>query len=249
MNKHLLHIISLLIILLNLNSCKKSDDRSCIKSFGDPVSKIIQFDKIDTLELYDDIQLNLIQDNSNYLEIKDFKNTINFIESNFTNNNLTLSNNNKCKVLRSRKKHPEINLHFDTIHKLKLFGGGALTTYSSWNQDSINIFSEESSSILNLEIKSNDINMYFKNGEIVGSIYGSSANVYCYQGKYTNLDLKSLITPHIHFASATTGDVNVYCSDFLHIELWDTGNVIYYGDPDSIYISEDHLTGKLIKGD
>lgn len=235
-------------MLLVFTGCKKPEDRTCIKSFGTPTTKMIQFNKLSILDLYDDISLNLIQDSLNYIELNDYKNTINQIGISFDSGKLTVNNNTKCKIFRSRKKHPTINLHFSSLNKLNLYGSGGITSVTTWNQDSINIFSEESVSTLSLNVISNDIHCYFKKGALDGSISGSSQTAYCYQSEFNKVQLNNLLTPSLHIASATTGNINVYCSGFLHVELWDTGNVIYFGTPSTIYISEKHRTGELIKG-
>lgn len=242
------HIVLYSWIILTYAGCKKPEDRTCFKSFGNPSSKIIEFSSLSTIDVYDDISLNLIQDSLNYLEIKDYKNTIKDIEVTFDSGELSIKNNTSCKIFRTRKKHPSINLHFSSIKKLNLYGSGNINSVTTWSQDSIDIFSEEAAATLALDVKANDVHLYLKNGAIDGAIKGSSQSVYCYQSGYSLVQLNELITPYLHFAAATTGDVKVYSSSFLHIELWNTGNVFYYGNPTNILITEQHRTGKLIKG-
>ena len=61
-------------------SCKKEEDRSCFKTTGSIIDKIIPLGSFTKIDLGPYIQYELIQDTINFIEISAGENIINFIK-------------------------------------------------------------------------------------------------------------------------------------------------------------------------
>ena len=97
-------------------SCKKEEDRSCFKTTGSIIDKIIPLGSFSKIHLGPYIQYELIQDTMNFIEISAGENIINFISSDIEDGKLLIENNNKCRFLRYKKEKVIAKIHFININ-------------------------------------------------------------------------------------------------------------------------------------
>lgn len=114
----------IIFILGLLFSCKKAEDRTCFKGWGDQKTIEIPLDlEFDSLRIEDNMIVHLYQDTVNKMIVEGGSNVINLIDATFDNNSLIISDLNKCNFLRSYKKKIHVYLHYKSLSFLYYSGG------------------------------------------------------------------------------------------------------------------------------
>ena len=222
----IIHIIFILVLI----GCKKSNERKCIKSNGPISDREIQLLKtFDRISLYDDLNLILIADSLNYLTVQGPKNLIGLVEIDSSSNELILSNLNKCNFLRKRKDI-DIHFHYSTLKEIDLHGHGSVRN-SDEIKHNLTIFCNNAFSTVNLTLNNSNTSIYKSQGSTEIILKGTCSSLYCYNSGLAPIKAKHLETQKTHVNSNTISFFEVNVLDSLIVELNNSGNVYYLGNP------------------
>ena len=234
-------------ILLSLVSCKKVEDRNCVKFVGAEQVKIIDLPFFNKLQLYERIKFELVQDSVNKVILRGGKNLLTKIGFKISEDTLIINNNNKCNFLRDYSKIVTAEIHFQELNQLRYFGTEILSNKGVLNLPWFNLSIESSSGSVNLNLNSNviyassgnygDFNLAGKTNVAYLSI---NNNGYC---NTSNL----LVIDSIKVSSKTMGIMKVNADNtLLNAEIINGGNIFYKGTPSSIFLKKTGK-GELIK--
>ncbi len=129
----------LLFILLLVFSCKKPDERACLKKSGDNTKRIINPGDFSRIYLKEHLNYLMIQDTANYVVVDGGENLVGFVNCSIDGNELVISNENKCKFLRYKTGKITVEIHFINLTSLVYQGTELLTNRNNWNFNQINI--------------------------------------------------------------------------------------------------------------
>ena len=234
-------------ILLSLESCKKEEDRSCVKFVGAEQVKIIDLPFFNKLQLYERIKFELVQDSVNKVILKGGENLLNKIDVKISEDTLIINNNNKCNFLRNYSKIVIAEIHFKELIGLRYFGTELLTNKGVLNLPWFYLSLESSSGSVNLQLNSNVI--YASSGNYGDYNLAGKTNVaYIYNNSngYCNT-YNLLVKDSIKVSSKTMGIMKVNADNtFLNAEIKNGGNIFYKGTPSSILLKKTGK-GELIK--
>ncbi len=93
-------------------SCKKSEDRKCLKGAGDYTEISIPLDSVRAFHLNKNIKYRIYQDEGYKVVIKGGENLVPNIELDNRDNVLYVDNRNKCNFLRDPEKIVEVEIHY-----------------------------------------------------------------------------------------------------------------------------------------
>tara|TARA_B110000285_G_scaffold26248_1_gene25393 strand:- start:438 stop:1175 length:738 start_codon:yes stop_codon:yes gene_type:complete len=104
-----------IVCLAFVFSCKKQENRTCYKSIGDESIQERSLESFSLLDLGPHLRYVLVQDTVNKVLISGGKNLLNFIETNVSDDKLTIVNKNKCNFLRKLNHVIVVEIHFKEI--------------------------------------------------------------------------------------------------------------------------------------
>ena len=108
--------VTLIILsMIVLASCKKPEDRSCVKSAGEETELVHEVNSFNKLDIGPNVKITLVQDSIEQVIVRGGKNLVNFIQIDVTDGLLTIVNENKCNFLRSYKHEVEVEIHLINI--------------------------------------------------------------------------------------------------------------------------------------
>jgi hypothetical protein len=230
-------------------SCKKEEDRSCFKTTGSIIDKIIPLGSFSKIDLGPYIQYELIQDTINFIEISTGENIINFISNDIEDGKLVIENNNKCRFLRYKKEKVTAKIHFTTLNSIFYHGSEPLISKDTLDfpTTSLTIDANETSGSINLKLKAKAIYFNNPNGfpdiELSGFCDFFKISITA-NGSFSakNLFVKDSI--YLQYASSLYSELkSSNCK--LKAELSGVGNVGYFGIPSGI-LANYYNSGRLI---
>ena len=236
-------------IAILFGSCKKPSDRSCFKTTGSIIDKIIPLGSFTKIDLGPYIQYELIQDTINFIEISAGENIINFISSDIEEGKLVIENNNKCRFLRYKKEKVIAKIHFTTLNSIFYHGSEPLISKDTldFSATTLTIDANETSGSINLKLKAKTIYLNNSNGtpdiEFSGSCDFFKISIIA-NGTFSakNLFVKDSI--YLQYASSLYSELqSTNCK--LKAELSGVGNVGYFGVP-SLILTNYYNSGRLI---
>lgn len=229
--KSYLYIILIVCIFV---SCKKATDRQCLKSTGDEETMLILLNEdFDTLDLYDGIVYNLVQDTINELEISGGKNLIPFVSSNISNNKLIIRNENNCNFLRSLNKKIRVNIHYKDLSYINFKGSESLESSNVINTNSLRIRIRDNAGSVNLNVSVGYLETSIVTGYGDYNLSGSAQTAYLNCNSNGFCDARALTTSqNLIVRSNTQGNMYINAGQVnLEATILQAGNIKYTGTP------------------
>lgn len=232
----LLRNSALAILVIVLIGCKKPEERKCIKSAGDETEIIVVTDDFNRLYLGPHIKFTLVQDTVDFVILRGGKNLLPFVDFEYEDGRLSLTNSNKCNFLRSYKHEIEAEIHFDYIYNIEFDGTKELQCPKTINSNYFRLTLQESAGRVNLDLNADllhlsvernwgnfDIkgNVNFLRLAIEGSGFGTTENL--------------IVQDSIHVISKSSEDISINANAvYLRAQTHKAGNIFYTGFPNSI---------------
>lgn len=236
-----------IIIGLLVFSCKKEEDRSCVKSIGDIATKEILVEDFNMLFMGAHIKYKLIQGSENKVVIIGGENLINDINVTVENQKMTIENNNKCAFLRSYDEVVEVEIHFIKLINIEFEGTDEVICPDTIQTTDFTLLIRDGAGAFDLKLNANSISVVISHG---WGNYTVSGNV-----NYAKFQIASNgygnayglnVANELIAISSTTGlvEVNANQCDLL-AEINNSGSIHYKGIP-SIIQFNNYGTGQLI---
>jgi len=241
MSKKICYIV---LILMLLHSCSKTNESPCWKSNGNTISITQSLNQsIDSIELKDDVNLILINDSMNFFTIEGPENLVEFIDITTSNEKIIISNSNRCDFLRAPQPI-NVYYHYSVLKNIELSGYGTLSNHGLI-QHNIKINAFEALSNIALELQNDTTILTLIKGSVNVSLKGASNYLYGYTSGYGPFKADSLLCSTAHGHSTGLGDFYLNATSSLIIELRSMGNFYYYGNPIITNFTQTG-TGKII---
>lgn len=236
------------IVFIFISSCKKSEERQCIKSAGIESERIeIINAPFDSLFLYDNIIYNLIPDTINKVVFTGGENLLNFADLEVESNKLKIENNNKCNFLRSYQQKITANIHFEELNYIFFQGSEPLTALDSIKSSAFRMLIRDGAGSVSLMIDQGYTSIVIGHGYGDFTVKGKTVIAFlnCYTNSFcdaTELNVINNLIVH----SNTQGDMRVRANSIpLNAKINRRGNIINYGTPSETNL-EQVGTGVLI---
>ncbi|MFO7614148.1 MAG: DUF2807 domain-containing protein [Bacteroidales bacterium] len=243
--KNLISLIILLLLIALYSGCTK-DDGSCITSTG----KMIRENRVALpfhfVEVYDNINLFLKQDTAlTSISVEAGENLIGGITTEIDSGRLVLRNRNTCNWLRNFSIPVNVYLTFTKLDTLVFRAAGNVTCINTWTNDSIffNVIEGAGRISLNLNMFKSFIHIQY--GTVRLDAAGFSQVTFISSQGYGPLHAEELVSKFTYVYTFSPNDVFVYASEQLGVEIGNTGNIYYRGNPGDIK-ADIYGSGKLI---
>ncbi len=238
---------SFFIILVFLFSCKKAEDRRCLKSSGDIVTIRKELPNFSKLELTKNLIYTLIQDSLNYVEVIGGKNLINFVEFELNQDGrLLVSNKNKCNFLRDLDKKIHVKIHFKTLEDLTYSGSELLTNEDTLRLEKLHFVMVDCAGSIKFNINTTFIKGTIADGFGDFTLSGKTtvSNISVKSNGFCDItDLK--VTESLFVENSSPNDIKINASQIVLGGFIDgSGDVLYHGEPKAVDVKE-LSTGKF----
>lgn len=239
-----IHILITLVIFL---SCKKAEDRPCLKFVGEESTKTIHLNKTDSLYLFDNIEYTLIPDTENFVELKGGENLLNHIELLNYSKKLEVRNKNTCNFMRSYKKKIKALIHVKEINYIHFEGTEVLSNQDTLKSGELRLVIRDGAGPVDLTIKNGYTSAAVTHGwgdfTLRGTTYSAFLN--CNTNSFCNT-VNLIVDTELNVYSNTGGNMTVNAEGSnLFATLNRDGDILYKGDPSSIQV-ESNSEGELI---
>lgn len=235
------------ILLFLFASCKKEEDRNCIKSIGDISSKEISLEDFSQLYMGPHIKYVLVQDSTNKVVVIGGYNLLNGIDVTVENQRLSIENTNKCAFLRSYGEVVQVEIHFTRLAEIEFEGTHEVACPDTIQAVNLELLIREGAGHFELKLNANALNLVisqgwgnysvsgnvnFANFRVSGNGFGSSNNL--------NVNNELVVISN----SVGLVEVNVdQC--VLLAEIKSSGSIYYKGVPNLIEFNN-YGTGELV---
>lgn len=236
-----MRIVSVILLaVVFLNSCKKAEDRTCMKSAGSETTIEVSLPSFEKVKLGPHINFTLVQDTINKMIVTGGENLVKHISSDFVDDEMVIENNNKCNFLRSYKKEIDVEVHFVDIKHLTFEGTRPLNMIGTLTTDYFLLLLRDGAGTVNMDLNCLNTTVVATHGwtnfdlsgntnylklEIRGNGFGSS------------YDLN--VADSINVISHSSENIKVNSNNVpLRAEIDGVGDVWYKGIPSVINVTQ-----------
>ncbi len=226
---------------------------SCIDEWfgsGDIVREEFKLDEYNKIRIHSSFEIYLIQGADHKIEIEAGENLIPNIDFNVNSNmELSVFDENKNNWLRGYDKI-KIYLTFKDLNSLTLKSTSSVVTKDTINVLNLNIYAIGEYADINMKINSNIT--YLVVSESSGGYYKLAGSTYSFdfwaRGSAI-FNAKEFKCNSSKAQSESIGDCYINVSDYLEVEIQNSGNIYYYGNPETINYLTERAKSQLIKLD
>lgn len=242
-----MRIIYSFIVIVLVFSCKKAEDRNCMKSVGDAAYKEIALEDFGQLYMGPHLKYKLIQDATNKVVLNGGENLLNEIGVSLQGGRLSIENNNKCAFLRPYDEIVEVEIHFTDIFNIEFEGTNEVVCPDTLALTDLTLLIRDGAGAFDLKLNANSLSLLISHG---WGNYTVGGNV-----NYANFQISSNgfgssyglnVQNELIVISNSVGLVEVNANQCaLLAEINSSGNIHYKGLPSSIQFNN-YGSGDLI---
>jgi len=226
------------LTILFFSGCKKS---KCFKSTGKEVEFEQELGYFNEIELYDKINIVLVQDTIEKAIIRGGANLVSFVSLQINGGRLIVTDDNKCNYLRTYKRQLEVEIHFTDLNYIYYESSGIVSTKNTIQANVLKIESVDGSQELNLEIEVDSLELQFGVGPGDINLSGYANYSYCFLAGNGMINCEKLESKRFYVNNSGTGDITINADEAIGVELYHLGDVKYLGNP---IIEYQKVTGK-----
>ena len=231
--------------------CSKDNALDCFKSNGDDYTEFRDLGSFQNIEVYDKIELFIVNGADYKIEVIAGKHIIRNISTKVKDDVLVIENKNTCNFVRGYKRHVKVIVTVPRIKKVFNYGVADVRFDEGYTQDTLNVRAENSG----------DIYINGKYQEVRTSSHGNG-DIYL-QGSANNLLVYTNGTNYTHAENFRVSDL-AYISSYslghayfnlkgtatFQYYIWSEGNIYYSGNPGTIAnLGNSDAKGQLIQRD
>ena len=242
--------VVILMLVLFLAGCKKSNERSCWKGHGDDTVKEIPItDSIASFILNKNVKYRIFQDNQNKIIVKGGSNMVDLVSADYdaSTYEMNIANNNKCNFLRDSERGIEVEIHYPDYRDFLLIVSDSVIFEDTITSSELLIEMFESGGTAKLNIDANIFSIVVSRGtaDYIVTGHANYAEIKAQDKGYANA--LGLTADVLFVYQNSTADIQLDVdSAEVEVRLEATGNVYYKGTPDQISESG-YGSGKLIE--
>lgn len=241
--RHLLFIA----LIFTFFSCKKSEDRRCLKVAGTETTIERDLDDFTKIFIGPNIHVSLVQDSLDKVVITGGENLVNFISSDIVDGELQIENINKCNFLRSYKHQVFVEIHLTTLTKVYFEGTKPLVCNSVINGNNLSVIIRDGAGEVDLDVNYNNLDFTVTNGwgnfVLKGNVNKLNLNIWSNGfGDAYGLNVAN----DLEVVSNTAGLLKVNADGAnLKVEISSIGDVWYLGNPTDLLYTK-YGAGELL---
>ncbi len=233
--------------ILTFVSCKKSEDRRCMKGAGSDITIERELNDFTKIFIGPNIHIALIQDSLDKVVITGGENLVNFITSDIIEGELRIENKNRCNFLRSYKHEVHVEIHLTTLSKIYFEGTKPLSCNSVIKGNNLSVIVRDGAGEVALNLDFNNLDYTVTNGwgnfVLKGDVDKLNLNIWS-NGFGDAYGLQ--VANDLEVVSTTAGLIKVNGEGAnLKVEISSIGDVWYVGNPADLLYTK-YGSGELL---
>lgn len=217
----------------------------CIGSRGTTLTLSRELSAFDTLVLEDNIDLVLVQGNTNRAEITAGEHILPNILTDQTGRTLKIANTTSCRWLRDGGERVHVRLVLSDLRFIEYKGSGNISSEDTLRLEKLRIESSIGAGDVELTVNIKEMTsvIFSENTGII--VHGRTDYYACYTDARSQLDLSDLTSRYIGIEYGGLADTEVHATEELSVQINYHGNVYYRGNPVIVKLLE-FSSGRLI---
>lgn len=237
-------VLSLMLSGFFFYSCSKEKTFDCIKSTGDTNKEDRYFDNFSIIEVYDNINVILVQDLAGKITLEAGENLLPKITCEQNGNKIIIRNKNTCNWVRSYKHPMNVYLGVNQIKSILQKGYGKISNQEYLKTDTLGINCLEYGDVdLTLESRfigfiadsHTSLRLAGKSNSIAGSCF-----------KNASVNTEQLKVKWVVIANYSLLDTKIYCDSFLQAKTGSSGNIYCTANPLKVEYEQLSGSGQLL---
>ncbi len=201
---------------------------------GDVKREIRLTDPFTKIFLYDNINIVLIQGTENRLEVEAGENLIDGISTKLENGELTITNENTCNFMRSYKIPITIYITYNSLTEFTHYGAGKVSNEDTLRQPFFEFIEWNGAGDFDLTVDIDTLKFGFHTGAGNADVRGTTKELSLYSAGNSIFRCKDLLAGTVYINQSSTGDFTVNVLNSLYVQIYNYGDVFYYGNPSYI---------------
>lgn len=234
----------LTIMLLTQFGCDSPGAFDCVKRSGSIVEEEVIVGEFERIYIYDGLELNLTHGDDQKVMIRGGENLIPEVNFELAEKDLIISNKNSCNWVRDYEAIT-ITVTTNQLKEIESGGFGLVKSTNILNFEELVVESKDGSGDFDLTVAINKLvvaNNSISNIRISGVANSLSVGHWYNDGRF---DGTALEVNDVRISQNGVNDIYINVKEKLSGELTSRGNIVYFGDPETVEVSVSG-TGKLI---
>jgi hypothetical protein len=239
---------AILVILLLMTACNREQLDDCYTGTGPMVTEERPSGYFERIELYDNVNLVLIEGNQPTLKIEAGQKLLDAIKTEITDSTLLIRNTLKCNWVRSYDREITVYATAPALHEIRYEGSGDVRTAGPVTLDSLQVSIWGGAGTFDLDLHAYQLNLALHYGTVDLHVKGKAVLTTIFANSYGPFYCNDLISNIVYIRNSGTNNCHVHAEHILEAEITSVGNIYYTGNP---YELKTNISGsgKLIKMD
>lgn len=223
--------IALLLILPGMISCHKSENGVCMKGIGKWANESRTITNCSYLDITDRLEIILHQDSLFRIDLQGGENLLPGIVTEQHGDSLFIYDGNACSWFRKYDHKIYVHIHLPAIHNIRFSGSGTVTTDHPLTGNYLAVETWNSGGDIILTSYMDTLIMANHAGTADFYVNGIADHVYAYTGGNGFFYASDLYAREAYVNNSGTGIISIRASDYMDIQIFNLGDVVYYGHP------------------
>lgn len=240
-------LISLGVFGIIITSCSEKSPLNQFKGKGKIISEQITVNNFNTVHIYDDLTLVLVNDTINYQSviIEGGENLLPNIKVECEDGILSIRNSNRMKWINNYHSEIKVKVSSHRIKEIAMHDAACVQTSQPILADSLYFKAIDASATANISVHCNFLHIYSPLGMADVVISGSALSFYCYNADMGFINASGLQCEYAHIHDFGVNKLYAPQTHQLGVTIENIGDVYYSGNP-SILWTEYKSKGRLI---
>ncbi len=226
--------ILLIACLVFLFSCDR-ERPACFMRAGEETTVIRSLPEgIQTLEVYDLVDVEVYQDDRNEVVLRGPENVIRKIKTPTESGTVRIEDTNRCNWVRDLSIRPTIEFHLPSITHVKYEGQGDVLFVDSLEAEVFTFEGRASAGDIFLRLNVDSANIEVHTGLSDIEIQGTARIVGLFNQGYGFMNAEDLDAQFVLSNNSSINWMRVRCEQYLYARINDRGNLEYYGTPNTV---------------
>lgn len=239
--------IAIAFIVL-FGACDKSGAPDCFKKTGAEATESRDPGAFSELQLFSDLDVDLIQDSIYRIELQGGKNLLPKIVTSNDGTILTIDNDNSCNFVRGYKKRIRLKVHAPSLKIIRNKGVGQISIPDNFSQEHLEVYTD---GVGDVQVGGQYTELVLSSGAH-GDIYvrATADKCYLYVNATNYVHAEELKCSYVSVQQNGLGDCYLGLAQTNRFEysINNSGNIYYEGDPvQLVNTGNSASSGKLIK--
>lgn len=241
-------VASVVFILgcLLFSACNPEQLDDCYTNTGPQTTIEREVDVFHSIELYNNVNLVLVQGDYFHIKVEGGKNILSAIKTDVSDSTLIIRNTMKCNWVRNYKREVTVYATIPSLREITYEGSGDVRNEGQIKLDSlqVSIWGGGGSFDLNLDVENLKLALHY--GTVDVTVKGRALLTTIFANSYGPFYCAELISNIVYIRNSGTNNCYVYARHILEVEIPSVGDIYYSGNPGDIKMNITG-SGKLIK--